>query len=262
MSSRRLEGKTALVTGGSTGLGLATARRFVAEGATVFITGRRDAELQKAVTDIGGRVVAIRADSSNIQDLHRALDTVKANSGKLDIVFANAGILERQPIGQITEDSVDRLLSVNVKGVIFTVQTALPLLVDGGSVILTSSLVAHRGMSGNSVYACHQGRNSKFRTRLDGRSEGASDPCQCDQSRRDRYARAARRGAGCCRGTRHAGLLCEVSARGPGRIGGRHRRSGGLLGLRCVTVCERSGPPGRWWLGPGVGLEKRRRSAE
>ncbi len=151
--TKLLEGKVAVITGGSTGLGLAKATRFVAEGATVFITGRRDAELQHAASEIGGNIIAVQADSSLTVDLARVYDTVRSRCGKLDIVFANAGILERAPIGQITEESVDRLLAVNVKGIIFTVQGALPLLVDGGSVILTSSLVAHKGMANNSVYA-------------------------------------------------------------------------------------------------------------
>jgi NAD(P)-dependent dehydrogenase (short-subunit alcohol dehydrogenase family) len=148
-----LQDKVAVVTGGSTGIGLATAKRLIAEGATVFITGRRQAELDKAVAEIGGNVVAVQADSSRQADLDRLYETVRSSKGKLDILFANAGILEKAPLGAITEDMVDRLLSVNVKGTIFTVQKALPLLSEGASIILTSSTVANKGLGGSSVYA-------------------------------------------------------------------------------------------------------------
>lgn len=149
----KLTGKVAVVTGGSTGIGLATAKRFVAEGASVFITGRRQAELDNAVAEIGGDVVAVQADSSKVGDLERLYATVKDRKGRLDILFANAGILERQKIGDITEEVVDRHLSINLKGTIFTVQKALPLLVDGGTIVLAGSTVAHKGLGGNSVYA-------------------------------------------------------------------------------------------------------------
>jgi NAD(P)-dependent dehydrogenase (short-subunit alcohol dehydrogenase family) len=146
-------GKVAVITGGSSGLGLATAKAFVAEGATVFITGRRQEELDNAVADIGGDVVAVRADASDMADLDRLYEVVRQRSGKLDILFANAGVLEREPLGEIHEASLDRLFDINVKGVVFTVQKALPLLVDGGVILLTSSLVASKGMPGNSLYA-------------------------------------------------------------------------------------------------------------
>jgi NAD(P)-dependent dehydrogenase (short-subunit alcohol dehydrogenase family) len=149
----KLTGKIALITGGSTGIGLATAKRFVADGATVFITGRRQIELDKAVAEIGGDVVAIQADSANLDDLDRLYATVKERKGQLDILFANAGILEHEVIGEITEEVVDRHFSINLKGTIFTVQKALPLLVDGAAIVLTGSTVAHKGLGRNSVYA-------------------------------------------------------------------------------------------------------------
>lgn len=148
-----LEDRVALITGGSSGLGLATAKRFVAEGAFVFITGRRQAELDKAVAEIGEDVVAIRADSSVSADLDRVYTAIRDTKGKLDIVFANAGVLIPAPLGQITEDVVDLMMSTNLKGTVFTVQKALPLLADGGSVILTASTVANKGLPGSSVYA-------------------------------------------------------------------------------------------------------------
>ncbi len=148
-----LLGKVALITGGSSGLGLATAKRFVAEGAFVFITGRRRAELDKTVAEIGGDTVAIQADSSVSTDLDRVYTAIRDTKGKLDIVFANAGVLVPAPLGQITEDAVDLMLSTNLKGIIFSVQKALPLLAEGSSVILTASTVANKGLPGSSVYA-------------------------------------------------------------------------------------------------------------
>lgn len=145
--------KNVLVTGGNSGIGLGAATHFAKAGATVFITGRRQAELDKAVATIGGNVVAIQADSSKLADLDRVFEVIGAGGRKLDAVFANAGILEREPLGSITEDSFDRLYNVNVKGIVFTVQKALPHLNDGSSIILTSSIANHMGMAGNSIYA-------------------------------------------------------------------------------------------------------------
>lgn len=151
--THQLLGKVALITGGSSGLGLATAKRFVAEGASVFITGRRQDELDKAVAEIAGDITAVQADSSNLADLDRLYETIAVKKGRLDIVFANAGILEKGAVGDISEDSVDRLFDINVKGLVFTVQKALPLLVDGSAILLTSSMVASKGLPGNSIYA-------------------------------------------------------------------------------------------------------------
>lgn len=147
-----LSGKVAVVTGGSTGIGLAAAKRLAAEGVQVFAFARRQAELDRALSEIGPTAVAVRGDVSNLNDLDRLYDAVREQAGRLDIVFANAGVLEAQPLGQITEESVDRLFGVNVKGMIFTVQKALPLLRDGGSVILTSSIGANKGVPAKSVY--------------------------------------------------------------------------------------------------------------
>jgi NAD(P)-dependent dehydrogenase (short-subunit alcohol dehydrogenase family) len=152
--SESLKDKVAVITGGSSGIGLATAKRFVAEGAFVFITGRRQAELDAAVVEIGGDgVVAVQADSANLADLDRVYATVKASKGRVDIVVANAGILEKAKIGAITEEHFDRLFSINVKGLVFTIQKALPLMPDGAAVILMSSTVAGKGLGNNSVYA-------------------------------------------------------------------------------------------------------------
>ncbi len=151
--ARSLDGKVAIITGGSSGIGLATAKRFVAEGAFVFITGRRGAELEQAVKEIGGNAVAIQADSSSLPDLDRVYATIEAEKGHIDIVVANAGILEHAPIAQVTEAHFDRVFAVNVKGLVFTVQKALPLMPDGGTIILMSSTVANKGLGRSGVYA-------------------------------------------------------------------------------------------------------------
>jgi NAD(P)-dependent dehydrogenase (short-subunit alcohol dehydrogenase family) len=150
----KLEGKIALVTGGSSGIGLATAQNFVKEGAFVYITGRRQAELDKAVKAIGGtQVKAVRADSSNLGDLDRLFAHIKQEKGRLDVVFANAGGGSLAPLGTITEEVYDQTFNTNVKGVLFTVQKALPLIPDGGSIILNASIVSQKGMAAFSVYS-------------------------------------------------------------------------------------------------------------
>jgi len=149
----RLEGKTALITGGSTGIGLATAKQFVNEGAYVFITGRREAELASAVKEIGRNVTGVQGDVSNLGDLDRLFAQIKREKGKLDIVFANAGVAKFAAFGAITEELYDWTFDINVKGLLFTVQKALPLLPDGASIILNSSVVASKGLPTNSVYS-------------------------------------------------------------------------------------------------------------
>ncbi len=150
---RSLRGKVAVVTGGSAGIGLATAKRLVADGVTVFITGRRQAELDKAVVEIGGDVVAVQADVSKPADLDRLYEKVRSTKGELDIVVANAGLLVKETLGSITEEALELQLSVNFKGTIYTVQKALPLLNEGASIILASSTVAGKGVPGSTVYA-------------------------------------------------------------------------------------------------------------
>ena len=149
----KLEGKIALVTGGSSGIGLATAQRFVKEGAFVYITGRRQAELDKAVKIIGKQVSAVKADASNLGDLDNLFAQIKQEKGRLDVVFANAGGGSFAPLGAITEEHYDQTFNLNVKGLLFTVQKALPLIPDGGSIILNASIVSIKGMPAFSVYS-------------------------------------------------------------------------------------------------------------
>lgn len=149
----KLEGKTALITGGNSGIGLATAKRFVEEGAHVFITGRRESELSAAIQEIGRNVTGVQGDVSKLDDLDRLFARIQREKGKLDIVFANAGIGRFAPLGKITEELYDSIFDINVKGVLFTVQKALPLLPDGASIILNASIVASKGLPSNSVYA-------------------------------------------------------------------------------------------------------------
>jgi NAD(P)-dependent dehydrogenase (short-subunit alcohol dehydrogenase family) len=149
----KLEGKIALITGGTSGIGLATAKQFVNEGAFVFITGRRDPELAAAKKEIGRNVTGVQGDVSNLCDLDRLFAQIKQEKVKLDIVFANAGVARYAPFGQITEEFYDSIFSINVKGPLFTVQKALPVLPDGASIILNASVVGSKGLPANSVYS-------------------------------------------------------------------------------------------------------------
>ena len=151
--SKKLEGKVAVITGGNSGIGLATARRYVAEGAHVFISGRRQAELEEAVRQIGQHVTGVPGDVSNPADLDRLLATVKRQQGRLDVLFANAGFLALAPLGSISEEHFDKLFAINVKGLLFTVQKALPLLTDGASIILNASVASIKGVEACSVYS-------------------------------------------------------------------------------------------------------------
>src|SRR6202166_3129484 len=148
----RLAGRIALVSGASSGIGLATAKEFVKEGAYVFITGRGDSELAAAATEIGRNVTGVRGDVSNLGDLDRLFAQIKQEKGRLDIVFANAGTAKYAPFGTITEELYDSIFNINVKGLLFTVQKALPLLPDGASIILNASVVGSKGLPSNSVY--------------------------------------------------------------------------------------------------------------
>lgn len=149
----RLQGKVAVVTGGTTGIGLATAKRFVDEGAFVFITGRRQLELDTAVKEIGRNVTGVRSDVAQLADIDRLYDAVRQQGRQIDILFANAGGGEFAPLGEITEAHFDKTFAINVKGVLFTVQKALPLLRDGGSIILTGSTTGSMGSPAFSVYS-------------------------------------------------------------------------------------------------------------
>jgi NAD(P)-dependent dehydrogenase (short-subunit alcohol dehydrogenase family) len=149
----KLEGKIALITGSNSGIGLATAKQFVNEGAYVFITGRRDSELATAVKEIERNVTGVQGDVSNLGDLDRLFAQIKREKGKLDVVFANAGGAKFAPLGKITEELYDSIFDINVKGVLFTVQKALPLMPDGASIILNASIVASKGFPAWSVYS-------------------------------------------------------------------------------------------------------------
>jgi NAD(P)-dependent dehydrogenase (short-subunit alcohol dehydrogenase family) len=154
----RLEGKIALITGGTSGIGLATAKQFVNEGAYVFITGRREPELAAAVKEIGRTVSAVQGDVSNLADLDRLFGQIRKEKGKLDVVFANAGVAKYAPFGKITEEFYDSIFNINVKGLLFTVQKALPLLPDGASIILNASIAGSKGLPTYSVYSATKPR--------------------------------------------------------------------------------------------------------
>jgi NAD(P)-dependent dehydrogenase (short-subunit alcohol dehydrogenase family) len=149
----KLDGKIALITGGNSGIGLATAKRFVHEGAYVFITGRTQSKLDDAAKAVGSNVTAVQGDTASAADLDRLFAHIKLEKGKLDVVFANAGIARFAPLGNIDEEHYNAIFDTNVKGVLFTVQKALPLMPDGASVILNASVVASKGLAANSVYS-------------------------------------------------------------------------------------------------------------
>ena len=151
--TQRLDGKVAVITGGNSGIGLATARRFVDEGAYVFITGRRQSELDAAVKLIGKDVTGVQGDVSSLGDLDYLYDRVKQQKGQIDVLFANAGVIGKSPLGSISEDHFDTIFNINVKGLLFTVQKALPLFQNGGSIILNASINGSKGFEGSSVYS-------------------------------------------------------------------------------------------------------------
>jgi NAD(P)-dependent dehydrogenase (short-subunit alcohol dehydrogenase family) len=158
----KLEGKVAVITGGSSGMALASAKLFVEEGAYVFITGRRQEQLDEAVKLIGRNVTGVRGDMANLKDLDRVFDTVKREKGKIDILYASAGIGEAVPLGEITEQHFDATFGLNARGTLFTVQKALPLFNDGGSIIMTGSVASVKGFAGYSVYAASKAALRSF----------------------------------------------------------------------------------------------------
>jgi NAD(P)-dependent dehydrogenase (short-subunit alcohol dehydrogenase family) len=149
----KLQGKVAVVTGGSAGIGLGIAKRFAQEGARVFITGRRQSELDKAIASIGGDAAAIQGNTSNLADLDRVFATIKAQAGRIDVLAVNAGFYEFGKLGEITEEHFDKTFDTNVRGLLFAVQKALPLLTKGSSVILTGSIASIKGFPSLSVYS-------------------------------------------------------------------------------------------------------------
>ena len=156
-----LQGKIAVITGGSSGIGLATAKRFVKEGAYVFITGRRQAELDKALAEVGSNVTAVQGDASSLDDLGRLYNEVGTKKGKLDVLFANAGITEPKPTAAVSADDYDKTFDINARGVFFAVQKALPLMKDGGSIILTGSGLWQKGIP---IYATYGATKAALRS--------------------------------------------------------------------------------------------------
>jgi NAD(P)-dependent dehydrogenase (short-subunit alcohol dehydrogenase family) len=158
----KLEGKVAVITGGSSGMALASAKRFVEEGAYVFITGRRQEQLDQAVKLIGRNVTGVRGDAANLDDLDRLFDMVKREKGKIDVLYASAGWGESVPLGEITEQHFDKIFDLNTRGTLFTVQKALPLLNDGGSIFMTGSVASLKGFPGFGVYAASKAALRSF----------------------------------------------------------------------------------------------------
>jgi len=196
----RLRGKVAVITGGSSGIGLAAAKLFVRQGAYVFITGRRQKELDEAVRAIGSNITGVQGDVSKLADLDRLYDTVTAKGRQLDIVFANAGVAEFAPLGSITEEHFETLFNINVRGTLFTVQKALPLLNDGASIILNGSVAGSKGIPAFGVYGATKAAVRNFvrawtvelkdrRIRSNVLSPGPTDTPIIDQQPADAIAR-------------------------------------------------------------------------
>jgi len=160
--SKRLSGKVAVITGGSSGIGFATAKLFAEEGAQVFVTGRRQTELDAAVQEIGGGATAVQGDVTKPADLDRLYAAVQKTAGRLDIVFANAGAGTRLPLGAVTEEHIDQIFDLNVKALLFTVQRALPLLKDEASIVLNASMAGSKGMPAFGVYAASKAAVRSF----------------------------------------------------------------------------------------------------
>jgi NAD(P)-dependent dehydrogenase (short-subunit alcohol dehydrogenase family) len=158
----KLQGKVAVITGGTAGIGLAAAKLFVAEGAYVFITGRRQKELDDAVKEIGDNVSGVQGDVASLVDLDRLYKTVKTTKGRVDIVFANAGLGEFAALETVTEEHFDKIFNINVKGALFTVQKALPILNDGGCIILTGSVASAKGTPAFAVYGASKAAVRNF----------------------------------------------------------------------------------------------------
>ena len=237
----KLQGKVAVVTGGTTGIGFATAKRFVDEGAFVFITGRRQRELDEAVKAIGSNVVGVRGDVSKLPDLDRLYETVKAK-GKIDVLVANAGVGEFGLLASLTEEHFDKLFDLNVKGTLFTVQKALTLMNDGGSIILIGSVASVKGSPGFGAYGATKAavRNLVRTWTMELRSDRRI-LVQRPKPRSDQDAAAG--------GATDTGIHCEASGHDSDGTHGRAGRScqgGGVPGLRRFQLCDGHRTIRRW----------------
>ena len=168
----KLDGKIALITGGSEGMGFDTAKEFIQEGAFVFITGRRKPELEKAAAELGENAAAIQADAGNLEDLDRMYAEIKEKKSKLDVLFANAGVYEQMPFDKVTEDFYDKCVDINTKGVFFTIQKAIPLMDKDGSIILNGSFIGSLGFPGMSVYGATKAAVRSFARSFTGELKG------------------------------------------------------------------------------------------
>jgi NAD(P)-dependent dehydrogenase (short-subunit alcohol dehydrogenase family) len=249
----KLEGKIALITGGNSGIGLATAKQFVKEGAYVFITGRREPELAAAVKEIGRNATGVQGDVSNLDDLDRLFAQIKQEKGRLDIVFANAGVATLAPFGTITEEHYDSIFNINVKGVLFTVQKALPLMPDGSSVILNASIVASRALGANSVYSATKAALRSFARTWTMDLKDRRIRVNAGEPRLYRHARTEATDGWQKRG--RGALEDDVRhySAGQGRNASRHRECRGVSRIRRQQLHHGNGIVCRWRLCTSVG---------
>ena len=227
----KLEGKVAVITGANSGIGLASAKRFASEGARVFMTGRRQAELDKAVSEVGHDARGVQGDVASLADLDRLYRVVREEAGRIDVLFANAGSGELMRLSDITEEHYERTFATNVKGTLFTVQKALPLLRHGASVILTGSANGNKGGASFSVYSATKGGDPQLRPELDPGSGPASHPRECARPWGDldpgpAWALSHGRGKPCRRGYDGGGST--------GRPHGAPGRDRGCCAVSCV----------------------------
>jgi NAD(P)-dependent dehydrogenase (short-subunit alcohol dehydrogenase family) len=250
--TEKLKGKTAVITGGTSGIGLATAQRFVAEGAYVFITGRRKDALDAAVEQIGKNVIGVRGDVANLADLDGLYNEVKKQNRRIDILFANAGVAKLAPFGTIPEEFFDFHFNANVRGLFFTVQKAVPLL--NGRLYYPDRLDRFdQRISRHERVQRHQGRRALVRAHLDQRAPRAPDSSECDQSRSYRYAHYGKfaAGGGARRDERR---VQESSSAGQDGRSGRDRQSRRVPRFRRRELCLRHRALRRRWCRPNLSL--------
>jgi NAD(P)-dependent dehydrogenase (short-subunit alcohol dehydrogenase family) len=229
----KLDGKVAVITGATSGMALASAKLFVEEGAHVFITGRRQDNLDNAVKAIGRKVTGVQGDSAKLADLDRLYETVRREKGNIDVVFASAGHGGRAPLGEVTEEQFDSIFSLNTRGTVFTVQKALPMMRNGGSIIMNGSIAHLKGMPGAWRLCGKQGGFAVIRAIVGGGTRREQDSRERAQPGTDRYQRSRERPCGS-----EGVLSVSHSSQGVRTLGG-DRNDGSVSRFRRLQLRER-----------------------